>query len=56
MPADHISMADSNIVSIDTYQFGTLYDRPPVCSLHFNSTSGARNPLVPARFAFECGL
>lgn len=29
---------------------------PPVCSLHLSKTSGARKPLVPARFAFEMGL
>ena len=29
---------------------------PPVCSPHLSNTSGARNPRVPARFAFEMGL
>ena len=29
---------------------------PPVCKPHFNNTSGALNPLVPARFALLGGL
>src|SRR6266702_5899566 len=55
MPADHMSMAVKHEgVSVDGFR--RLHDGPPECSLHFNSTSGARNPRVPARFAFECGL
>ena len=58
MPADHMSMAVENeAVSVwMRIGFRRLHDGPPDCSLHFSSTSGARNPRVPARFAFECGL
>jgi len=32
------------------------WNKPPDCKPHLSNTSGARNPLVPARFALDCGL
>ena len=55
MPADHISIANKNAYSqIKIHpDYKVRYNRPPVCSLHFRSTSGARKPRVPARLALE---
>lgn len=55
IPADQTSIAEAG----DSERVWPSNERlrlPPVCSPHFSSTSGALKPLVPARFAFECGL
>jgi len=51
----HINRWGENVVS-DRASREMKDILPPDCSPHLNSTSGARKPRVPARFAFECGL
>lgn len=45
---------EHQLVSVMVPQNGSTI--PPVCSPHFSSTSGARNPRVPARLALDTGL
>jgi len=53
MPAAQTSMA-TQVIRNGAHRAAT--DVPPVWSPHLRSTSGARNPLVPARLAREWGL
>jgi hypothetical protein len=64
MPADQMSMAGGRKVVTRSVASQTTKmavregkkDRPTVWSGHLSSTSGARNPRVPARFALTLGL